>query len=100
MVLCCLISGKTISSRKEDLMTICDHFNLIVENPMTILSQDSARMFLANSSAKEKYQFFIKGTQLDQLESSLNQLSTNIQATEDAINTKKKVSGVLLIGST
>ena len=59
--------GKVVSSKKEDIVAICDHFQLEVDNPMAILTQDTARKFLADSSAKEKYKFFLKGTQLDRL---------------------------------
>ncbi len=36
-------------------MTMCDHFQIEVDNPLAILTQDTARMFLANSTAKNKY---------------------------------------------
>ena len=35
--------GKHVSSKKEDLSAICDHMNIQVDNPMNILTQDSAR---------------------------------------------------------
>eukprot|EP00842_Homolaphlyctis_polyrhiza_P006978 jgi/Hompol1/86/HPOL_004267-RA len=58
---------RVISHRHEDLMSICDHMQIVVDNPMAILTQDTARMFLANSSATDKYNFFLKGTQLEKL---------------------------------
>ena len=47
--------GKTISTKREELIAICDHFQLEVDNPMAILTQDTARMFLADSTSKDKY---------------------------------------------
>lgn len=34
---------------------IVDHFNIQVDNPMTVLTQDQSRQFLASSSARDKY---------------------------------------------
>ena len=36
-------SGKTISTKREDLAAICEHMNIQVDNPLNILTQDSAR---------------------------------------------------------
>jgi chromosome segregation ATPase len=33
--------GKLISSKKEELSAICDHMNIQVDNPMTVLTQGS-----------------------------------------------------------
>ena len=65
--------------------------NLNIDNPMTILSQDTARMFLANSTPKDKYQFFAKGTQIDQLDINLKKLQSNIESAVNAISTKEEV---------
>jgi len=40
------------------LLSILDHYNIQVENPMTILSQDIAREFLNATSAQDKYKVF------------------------------------------
>ena len=48
--------GKMVSSRRDELTAICDHFMLQPDNPMLILSQDAARQFLASSSPVERYQ--------------------------------------------
>ncbi|EXJ95687.1 hypothetical protein A1O1_00810 [Capronia coronata CBS 617.96] len=60
--------GRIISTRKFDLEEICDHMMLQIDNPMTVLSQDQARQFLGSSSQGEKYKFFMKGVQLEQLD--------------------------------
>ena len=60
--------GRIISTRKADLEEICDHMMLQIENPLAVLSQDQARQFIAGSSAAEKYKFFMKGVQLEQLD--------------------------------
>lgn len=48
-------SGKTISTKREELTSICDHMSIQVDNPLTILSQDSARQFLNSSTPEDKY---------------------------------------------
>lgn len=48
-------TGKTISTKREELAAICDHMSIQVDNPLTILSQDSARQFLNSSTPEDKY---------------------------------------------
>ncbi|EXJ89788.1 hypothetical protein A1O3_02855 [Capronia epimyces CBS 606.96] len=60
--------GRVVSTRKFDLEEICDHMMLQIDNPMTVLSQDQARQFLGSSGQGEKYKFFMKGVQLEQLD--------------------------------
>ena len=58
---------KVVSTRRKELDAICDHMNIQVDNPLNILTQDNARMFLSASNARDKYKFFMEGTQLQQL---------------------------------
>lgn len=60
--------GRLISTKKSDLQEITDFFALQIDNPLNVLSQDEARQFLTKSNPKDKYKFFIKGTQLEQLD--------------------------------
>ena len=53
-----LYQGQLVSHKKEDLTAICEHMQILVENPLTILTQDTSRMFLANSSSADKYKVF------------------------------------------
>jgi ATP-dependent RNA helicase DDX6/DHH1 len=39
-----------------------------MDNPMNVLSQDMARQFIAGSTPEDKYKFFVKGVQLQQLD--------------------------------
>lgn len=52
--------GKAVSSRREDLVQMLDHFNIQVDNPMIILSQDAARAFLHTSNPQDKYKVLIR----------------------------------------
>ncbi|CAG8433302.1 13049_t:CDS:10 [Ambispora gerdemannii] len=76
--------GKTISTKREELTAILDHMMIQVDNPMNVLSQDSARQFLHSSSPEEKYKFFHKGTQL-------TQLSEDYELIRDSINTSLRI---------
>ncbi len=51
-----IIWGRTVSTKKEDLVQICDALQIQVDNPLTILTQDTARQFLSNSTPQDKYQ--------------------------------------------
>ena len=77
--------GRLVSTKKADLDSITDYFALQIDNPMNVLSQDMARQFIGNSSPSEKYKFFVKGVQLEQLdqdyrlmEESINQIDSKL----------------------
>eukprot|EP00794_Sanderia_malayensis_P000113 gene113-724_t len=59
--------GKVISNKKEDLLTILDQFNIQIDNPVSLLNQDTSRCFLNSSDPSDKYKFFLKATQLEQM---------------------------------
>ncbi|MCJ1378067.1 Structural maintenance of chromosomes protein 6 [Xylographa soralifera] len=88
-------SGKIISTRKADLEDISDYFALQIDNPMTILTQDMARQFLNNSTPQEKYKFFIKGVQLEQLAQDYQLLEESIDKTETTFPEKQDTIDIL-----
>lgn len=49
-------SKKTISNRKDTINAICDHFGLQVDNPLAVLTQETAKKFLANARPKDLYE--------------------------------------------
>lgn len=61
-------NGRIVSTKRAELDSILDYFTLQFDNPMNVLSQDMARQFLSSSSPAEKYKFFVKGVQLEQLD--------------------------------
>ncbi|GAA5839517.1 hypothetical protein JCM3766R1_003566 [Sporobolomyces carnicolor] len=83
--------GKTVDTKKSTLDAILDHFNLQVDNPMTVLTQDQSRQFLAKASARDKYNFFLRGTQLAQLTEEYEQIRANTETMEEALNRKREV---------
>lgn len=76
--------------RREDLDAITDHFGLAIENPMNVLSQDTARQFLANATPRVLYDLFMKGIELQQLEADHNLLSENIASTSATLVARGK----------
>lgn len=79
-------SGKVVASTKHDLQAICDHFNISVDNPINILSQDAARQFLTDSTPEKKYQLFLKGTLLSQLSEDYEKLQQSKHAISRALD--------------
>ncbi|KAJ3416308.1 Structural maintenance of chromosomes protein 6 [Chytridiales sp. JEL 0842] len=82
-------NGKVISTKREEIVTILDHFSIAIDNPMAILTQDTSRMFLANSSPKQKYNFFLKGTLLAQLSTDHAMIKECITRAERTVTAKE-----------
>lgn len=83
-------NGRIISTKKGELDQICDYFALQIDNPMNVLSQDMARQFLNNSSPADKYRFFIRGIQLEQLDNDYQLIEDSIAMMEPQLDTAKE----------
>lgn len=79
-------SSRVVSTKKADLDVIIDFFSLQIDNPMNVLSQDTARQFLSTSSPNEKYKFFIKGVQLEQLDHDYKAIEDTVDQIEHKIS--------------
>ena len=62
---------------------------------MTVLTQDTARQFLGNSSAGEKYKLFMRGVQLAQLDSDYTIIEEQLSSTEMIMASKMEALGEL-----
>ncbi|KAK9460059.1 P-loop containing nucleoside triphosphate hydrolase protein [Lipomyces oligophaga] len=82
--------GVKISEKKDELHDILDFFGIVVDNPMAILSQDTARSFLSSSTDKEKYEMFMTGVRLEALRSDYDKIYTDIMQTRDDFALKSK----------
>ncbi|KAK0529153.1 Structural maintenance of chromosomes protein 6 [Tilletia horrida] len=78
-------AGKVVSTKREEIDAYCDHTNIQVDNPMNVLSQDAARQFLSSSHAKDKYSFFLKGTQLTQLADEYERIGNALKQMQTAV---------------
>ncbi|GFR92013.1 structural maintenance of chromosomes protein 6 [Elysia marginata] len=83
-------SGQHISARRDELMHITDHFNIQVDNPVSILNQDTSRNFLNSKSAGDKFKFFMRATQLEQMNQDYSDVHRHMQCTKQDIDCKKE----------
>ncbi|TRM64138.1 hypothetical protein BD626DRAFT_401409 [Schizophyllum amplum] len=82
--------GRVVSTKKDELSAICDHMGIQVDNPLNVLTQDSARQFLSAANPGDKYKFFLKGTQLQQLSEEYETCLENIHQTSKILEAKKE----------
>lgn len=60
-------AGVVVGTRREDVVAICEHFNFQIDNPLVVLTQETCKRFLGASTPAEKYECFLRGTQLERL---------------------------------
>ncbi|KAF5191059.1 Structural maintenance of chromosomes protein, partial [Thalictrum thalictroides] len=70
--------GRKVASRREELQELVEHFNIDVENPCVIMSQDKSREFLHSGNDKEKFKFFYKATLLQQVSDLLQRITAHL----------------------
>eukprot|EP00088_Acartia_fossae_P015810 TRINITY_DN1875_c0_g1_i1.p1 TRINITY_DN1875_c0_g1~~TRINITY_DN1875_c0_g1_i1.p1 ORF type:complete len:1073 (-),score=346.26 TRINITY_DN1875_c0_g1_i1:598-3816(-) len=100
--------GKVVLDRKvrEEITRIMDHYNIMIDNPMILLSQDAAKTFLASVDPKSLYSFFHKSTQLkkveedyivstDQLDESNKRMKMNQDSLPGMIKTSRELRAEL-----
>uniref|UniRef100_A0A8C5FRM6 RecF/RecN/SMC N-terminal domain-containing protein n=1 Tax=Gadus morhua TaxID=8049 RepID=A0A8C5FRM6_GADMO len=87
-------SGQIVSTKKEDLMSILDNFNIQVNNPVSILTQEMSKHFLHSKSEGDKYKFFMKATQLEQMKLDFISIKTAKQYTEEKVSQNGEQSGL------
>lgn len=78
-------TGRTISTKKQDVDDIVEYWCLQVDNPLNVLSQDNARQFLNQSSPANKYKFFVQGVQLEQLDNDYRLLQDYCDQNEERL---------------
>lgn len=81
--------GRTVSTKKGDVDDIIEYFQLQVDNPMNVLTQDAAKSFIQNSTPAQKYKFFVEGVQLQQLDNDYRLVSDTCDAIESKLDEAK-----------
>ncbi|CAN7939185.1 unnamed protein product, partial [Ixodes hexagonus] len=84
-------TGTVISTKRDELLHILDQFNIQIENPVMILNQETSRNFLQSKSAKDKYLFFMKATQLEKLKLDYCRIEEERALAESEVVRKEKV---------
>ncbi|XP_036596618.1 structural maintenance of chromosomes protein 6-like [Trichosurus vulpecula] len=59
--------GNLVSSKKEELIAILDHFKIQVDNPMSVLPQKMSRQLLRITNESDRYKLFMEATELEQM---------------------------------
>ncbi|XP_022314343.2 structural maintenance of chromosomes protein 6-like isoform X1 [Crassostrea virginica] len=82
--------GKVVSTKREELTAILDQFNIQVDNPVAILNQDTSRNFLNSKSPHDRYRFFLKATQLEQMLLDYTRANEQREITKEVIEKKQQ----------
>ncbi|KAK8858693.1 hypothetical protein IAR55_002922 [Kwoniella newhampshirensis] len=82
--------GKTIANKRSELDDISKHFNINIDSPLTVLTQDQSRSFLQNADEEKLYKFFLTGTQLSSLLETYQSASQNIDQLKNYIKRQKE----------
>ncbi|KAF4116833.1 hypothetical protein G5714_001386 [Onychostoma macrolepis] len=72
-------------TKKEELISILDHFNIQVDNPVSILTQEMSKHFLHSKGEGDKYKFFMKATQLDQMKEDYTYIMKTKTMTQNTV---------------
>lgn len=82
--------GKKVAYRKGELNELVEHFNIDVENPCVIMSQDKSREFLHSGNDKDKFKFFFKATLLQQVNDLLQSITEHLGAAAEVVEQLEK----------
>nr|XP_019004110.1 uncharacterized protein I203_03268 [Kwoniella mangroviensis CBS 8507]OCF67571.1 hypothetical protein I203_03268 [Kwoniella mangroviensis CBS 8507] len=84
--------GRILANKRSELSAILENFNINIDSPLTLLTQDQARSFLSSSDPGQLYKFFLKGTQLSSLLETYESSMQNIEQVNTLI--KRQVEAV------
>lgn len=77
--------GQVVSTKKDELVCILDNFNIQVNNPVSILTQEMSKYFLHSKGEGDKYKFFMKATQLEQMREDFVYIKATKNVTEEKV---------------
>jgi DNA repair ATPase RecN len=83
-------AGKEIGSSREMLLRMMDHFNIDVDNPIVVMTQDSSRQFLHSGKDTDKYKFFVKATLLEDIQVKLQWIKEQVKEMDALIEAKEQ----------
>lgn len=82
-------AGRLVSSKKGDVDDLLEYYQLQVDNPMNVLTQDAAKTFITASTPKMKYNFFKEGVQLEALDNDYKLVSDICDQIESKLEDSK-----------
>ncbi|KAL9685215.1 hypothetical protein QQ045_022663 [Rhodiola kirilowii] len=82
--------GKKVTDKKAHLYDLIEHFNIDVQNPCVIMTQDKSREFLHSGNAKDKFKFFFKATLLQHLDDMLKGIGRNLMTADTFVSELEK----------
>nr|GEU95931.1 structural maintenance of chromosomes protein 6B-like isoform X1 [Tanacetum cinerariifolium] len=87
--------GKKVATRREDIRELVEHFNIDVENPCVVMSQDKSREFLHSGNDKDKFKFFFKATLLSQVDDLLKSVKDNLdKANGEVVDLERSIAPI------
>ncbi|KAK4480619.1 hypothetical protein RD792_013697 [Penstemon davidsonii] len=91
--------GKRVGTKKDDLREVVVHFNIDVENPCVVMSQDKSREFLHSGNAKDKFKdkmkdlserFANKKSHVSDLLNRTNEVKTKMHELRESVSMAAK----------
>lgn len=64
----------------------------MIDNPLSVLTQDTARTFLNSSDPKKRYIFFTKATSLDYIKATIQEIVAVIRKSNEQMQKYKEVN--------
>ncbi|KAG0449632.1 hypothetical protein HPP92_027283 [Vanilla planifolia] len=77
--------GRKVAQRSKELVELVEYFNIDVDNPCVIMSQDKSREFLHSGNDKDKFKFFFKATLLQQVSELLEGVQLLLDNANDVL---------------
>lgn len=87
--------NKKVSERKAELDEMLEHFGILINNPICILNQEVSKTFLHSKKPEDKFELFMKATNLEQITNDYDQAGTDHMEWEEC-NKSKSTSFKLL----
>uniref|UniRef100_A0A6G1SBV1 Structural maintenance of chromosomes protein 6 n=1 Tax=Aceria tosichella TaxID=561515 RepID=A0A6G1SBV1_9ACAR len=86
---------KRVSERKQELDEMLDHFSIYINNPICVLNQEVSKSFLHSKKPEDKFDLFMKATNLEQIQNDYQE-ATNIHKEWGDCNNRKSFAFKLL----
>ncbi|KAF7989672.1 hypothetical protein HCN44_008346 [Aphidius gifuensis] len=83
-------AGKLVSKKKADLDQAISFLKIQVDNPVSVLNQDSAKDFLLQANSAKKYELFMKATQLETIGNNYKEALQTSKASKEHLEETAK----------